>query len=70
MNKDSKNINIQAIRFSLGLKIIIISWALYSAITTDETSVSIFYLVVSILFAGLFVFQLDYYRKKKAGKGK
>jgi hypothetical protein len=33
---------------------------------SDELNIGLLYLVVAIVFAGLFVFQLKYYQKKKA----
>lgn len=65
---NSTHVNLSAIRFSLCLKVVITLWAFYYAVTSDDASTGILYLVVSILFAGLFVFQLDFYRKKKAGR--
>jgi hypothetical protein len=61
-----ENINLKAIRFSLFLKVVICGCALYTAIKSDETNIGLLYLVVAIVFAGLFVFQLKYYKKKKA----
>lgn len=59
---------LRTIRISMVLKIVIILWSLYIAITSDTVWMSIFYLAVSILFAGLFVFQLSYYREKVKNK--
>ena len=60
--------NLTALRFSLALKVIIVIGAFYASLQTGDMVTSIFYLVVSILFAGLFLFQLDYYRKQKTGQ--
>ena len=66
MNKKNlENINLKAIRFSLFLKVVICGCALYTAIKSDELNIGLLYLVVAIVFAGLFVFQLKYYQKKK-----
>ena len=64
--KNLENINLKAIRFSLFLKVVISAWALYIAIMSDELNIGLLYLVVAIVFAGLFVFQLKYYQKKKS----
>jgi hypothetical protein len=64
-NKNEDGAYLKGTRFSLGLKLIIIAWSFYIAVKSETLSVSIFYLVVSILFTGLFIFQLDYYNKKK-----
>ena len=61
-----ENINLKAVRFSLFLKVVVSTCALYTAIKSEETNIALLYLVVAIIFAGLFVFQLKYYQKKKA----
>ena len=64
---DSKNNGqffLKGIKFSLILKLIIIVWSFYIAIRSETLSVSIIYLVVSIVFVGLFIYQLNYYRTK------
>jgi uncharacterized membrane-anchored protein len=67
--KNLENINLKAIRFSLFLKVVVSACALYTAIKSDELNIGLLYLVVAIVFAGLFIFQLKYYQKKKAGMG-
>ena len=64
--KNLENINLKAVRFSLFLKVVISAWALYIAIMSDKLNIGLLYLVVAIVFAGLFVFQLKYYQKKKS----
>jgi hypothetical protein len=64
--KNLENINLKAVRFSLFLKVGISAWALYIAIMSEELNIGLLYLVVAIVFAGLFYFQLKYYQKKKA----
>ncbi len=65
MKKDKSNtFYLKGIRFSLGLKLVIVLWSFYVALQSEELPVSITYLVVSIVFAGLFIIQLQYYRKK------
>ena len=64
--KNLENINLKATRFSLFLKVVVSACALYTAIKSDETYIGLLYLVVAIVFAGLFLFQLKYYKKKKA----
>ncbi len=70
MSDDKKKyVNLNAIKFSLFIKVGIAGFSFYYAVATEELSISLFYLVIAIVFSGLFVFQLDYYRKKKAEKG-
>jgi predicted membrane protein len=64
-----ENIYIKATRFSLFLKVVISALALYIAIMSDKLNIGRFYLVAAIVFAGLFLFQLKYYQKKKAERG-
>ena len=64
--KNLEKINLKALRFSLCLKVVISLGALYIAITSEELNIGLLYLVVAIVFAGLFLFQLKYYKKKKA----
>lgn len=64
--KNLNNINLKTIRFSLFLKVLISGWAFYISITSPELRLALIYLAVAIVFAGLFVFQLRYYKKKKA----
>ena len=67
MNKKNlESINLKAIRFSLFLKVVISAWSFFIAVTSDKLNIGLLYLVVAIVFAGLFVFQLKYYQKKKA----
>ena len=61
-----ENINLKAIKFSLFLKVMISGWALYIAVMSEEMKIGLLYLGVAIVFAGFFVFQLKYYKKKKA----
>ncbi len=61
-----ENINLKAIRFSLCLKVVITACALYTAIKSEELNIGLLYLVVAIVFAGLFLFQLKYYKRKKS----
>jgi uncharacterized membrane-anchored protein len=65
--KNLENINLKATRFSLFLKVVVSACALYTAIMSDELNIGLLYLVVAIVFAGLFIFQLKYYQRKKAG---
>lgn len=60
-----EKINLKAIRFSLFLKVLICGWSLYIAISSKELSIGLIYLALAIIFAGLFIFQLKYYQKKK-----
>jgi hypothetical protein len=64
------NINLKAIRFSLFLKVVVIASAFYIAIMSDKLNIGLLYLVVAIVFAGLFFSQLKYYRKTKAAMEK
>jgi len=63
--KDLENLNMNSIRFSLVLKAVIVGWSFYVAVTHESYSVSIFYLVVAAVFTGLFIFQLNYLRRKR-----
>jgi hypothetical protein len=65
-NKGSAEL--KTIRISMVLKVVITLWALYIAVTSDTVWMSVLYLAVSIVFAGLFVFQLSYYREKAQNK--
>ena len=64
-----ENIYLKATRFSLFLKVVISALALYIAIMSDKLNIGRLYLVAAIVFAGLFLFQLKYYQKKKAERG-
>lgn len=57
--------DLKFIRTSLFLKMIIISWSFYLAIRAETWQESIFYLCVSIVFAGLLIFQTSKYRNFK-----
>jgi hypothetical protein len=70
MPNNSGTTKLNAIRFSLCLKAVVVGWAFYYALRTDDVAVSLLYLVVSIVFAGLFVFQLDFYRRSKTEQDK
>ncbi len=65
-NRKLEKVNLRAIKFSLFLKVMISGWALYIAVMSEELKIGLIYLVLAIVFAGLFVFQLKYYKKKKA----
>jgi len=72
--KSGNQFYLKGIRFSLGLKVIIILWAFYVAVKSDSLSVAVLYLAVSVVFVGLFIFQLRYYldktrEKRNAGPG-
>jgi hypothetical protein len=57
--------DLKLMRMSFFLKAIIISWSFYLSLQTETQVESIFYLCVSILFAGLIIFQADRYRSLK-----
>jgi hypothetical protein len=63
---DLEKINLRAIRFSLGLKVVISLGAFYIAVISEGLTVGLLYLAVAIVFVGLFLFQLKFYKKKKA----
>ena len=67
-NKNRDQTYLRGIKFSLYLKLIIIAWSFCIAVRSETLYVSILYLVVSIVFAGLFIFQLDYYNKERMKK--
>jgi hypothetical protein len=54
--------DLKLMRMSFFLKAIIISWSFYLSLQAESQPESIFYLCVSILFAGLIIFQADRYR--------
>lgn len=60
--------NMTAMRISLGIKLVVVAWTFYAALQTPDWGLSVFYLVVSICFAGLFVFQLDFYRRHRKNR--
>jgi hypothetical protein len=63
--RKSSDRTMRTILISLVLKAFITAWSVYIAVQSESSRVSLFYLAVAIVFAGLFVFQLDYYRKKR-----
>jgi len=63
MRQDNKN-ELRSTRISLALKLVVTVWSFLVAVQSDSSRVSMLYLAVCILFAGLFVFQLSYYRKQ------
>ena len=67
-NKNEDPVYLKSIRFSLVLKLVIIAWSFYVSITNDSFSGRILYLVVAIVFAGFFIFQLSFYRDKTRGQ--
>jgi len=63
--------DLKLMKVSLFLKAIIISWSFYLSLQAETRPESIFYLAVSILFAGLLIFQGSKYkslRKETAGE--
>lgn len=71
MGKKSKDsFDIKATRVSLVVKIAIIIWSFYLAVQSEELSVAVSYLFVSIVFVGLFIFQLNYYNNKTKGQSR
>ncbi len=57
--------DLKLMRMSFFLKSIIISWSFYLSLQAESQPESIFYLCVSIVFAGLIIFQADKYRSLK-----
>jgi len=64
-NKDYSKLDLSHIRISLVLKCMIAVWSFCIAITSETHASAVFYLVICILFAGLFVFQLSFYNELK-----
>ena len=60
--KKMKAEDLKLMRMSFFLKAIIILWSFYLSLQAESQPESIFYLCVSILFAGLIIFQADRYR--------
>ena len=69
--KKRKAEDLKLMRMSFFLKAIIISWSFYLSLQSESQPESIFYLCVSILFAGLIIFQADRYRtlRKRTTEG-
>jgi hypothetical protein len=59
--------DLRLMRLSLFLKTVIVSWSFYLATRAETWPESIFYMCVSIVFAGLFIFQMGKYRSIKKG---
>ncbi len=57
--------DLKFMRTSLFLKAIIVTWSFYLAVWAETWPESIFYLCVSVLFTGFFIFQLSKYRSIK-----
>ena len=57
--------DLKLMRMRFFLKAIIISWSFYLSLQAESQPESIFYLCVSIVFAGLIIFQADKYRSLK-----
>ncbi len=57
--------DLKYMRTSLFLKAIIVTWSFYLATRAETWPESIFYLCVSVLFAGFFIFQFSKYRSFK-----
>jgi hypothetical protein len=69
--KMTKPEDLKLMQVSLFLKSIIISWSFYLAVQAEYWPESVFYLSVSILFAGLLIFQGSKYnslRKETVGE--
>jgi hypothetical protein len=69
--KKMKAEDLKLMRMSFFLKAIIILWSFYLSLQAESQPESIFYLCVSILFAGLIIFQADRYRnlRKRTTEG-
>ena len=69
--KKLKAEDLKLMRMSFFLKAIIILWSFYLSLQAESQPESIFYLCVSILFAGLIIFQADRYRnlRKRTTEG-
>ncbi len=68
-NQDYSKLDLNHIRISLMLKCLIVAWSFFIAITSETHTTAVFYLIICILFAGLFVFQLSFYNELKKMKG-
>ncbi len=64
-NQDYSKLDLSHIRISLVLKCVIALWSFCIAITSETHAAAVLYLVICILFAGLFVFQLSFYNELK-----
>lgn len=68
-NHDYSKLDLNHIRISLALKCLITLWSFCIAITSETHAVAVVYLVICIVFAGLFVFQLSFYKELKKIRG-
>ncbi len=64
-NPDYSKLELSHIRISLALKCAIALWSFCIAITSETHAAAVFYLFICILFAGMFVFQLNFYNELK-----
>jgi hypothetical protein len=64
-NQDYSKLDLSHIRISLVLKCAIALWSFCIAIISEMHAMAVFYLVICIVFAGLFVFQLSFYNELK-----
>lgn len=55
-------------RASLAVKVFVVVCSFVVAINSEALSVKIFYLVIAVVFSGLFVFQLQHYRDRSKNK--
>ena len=62
---DYSKLDLSHIRISLVLKCVIALWSFCIAITSETHAAALFYLVICVLFAGLFIFQLSFYNELK-----
>jgi len=68
-NQDYSKLDLNHIRISLMLKCLIVLWSFFVALTCETRAIAYMYLIICILFAGLFVFQLSFYNELKKMRG-
>jgi hypothetical protein len=64
-NQDYSKLDLSHIRISLVLKCVIALWSFCIAVISETHALALLYLVICIVFAGLFVFQLSFYNELK-----
>ena len=66
---NNESFQLKGMRISLAVKAVVAVWAFVIAVQSDDRSISMLYLFICIVFAGFFIAQLAYYRKKKKEHG-
>jgi hypothetical protein len=62
MDEPGQNTRRNLTMASLAVKVFVVVCSFVVAINSESLSVKIFYLVIAVVFSGLFVFQLQHFR--------